>query len=396
MSAWSLSTTPEFQALIDAFKKVQPNITITIKEYAADKLEPLLLADMTAKTAPDIITFKNSKYVPQWASGGQLMDVSDLIKPLPENVVGAVSYDVDGKYYGVPYRQDSWFLYYNKALFEKAGVATPDGTWTWDDYSKAAKELTTKLAAAGSSAKGTYEHQWQSTLQGFANAQAGKEGDPNGPYFSGDFDYMLPFYQRALDLQDSGAQVNFGEITTNKLTYQTQFGKQSTAMLLMGSWYIATLMSQQKNGDADTFDWGIAPAPQIDSSTVKNPVTFGSPTGMGINTSIDPAKIQAAKDFLSFIWTEDAAKAIAAVGITPAMSSEGVTKALFAVDGMPQDQGSKTAFQTHETFQEQPPGKDTMNIATILNAAHTAIMTESQDAQSALAEASQKVKDKDW
>ncbi|MDR2974884.1 MAG: extracellular solute-binding protein, partial [Propionibacteriaceae bacterium] len=335
MSAWSLSTTPEFQALIEAFKKVQPNVTITIKEYAADKLEPLLRADMTAKTAPDIITFKNAKYVPQWATGGQLMDVSDLVASLPDNVIGAASYDVDGKYYGVPYRQDSWLLFYNKALFEKAGVAIPDGSWTWDDYVKAAKDLTAQFAAAGSSAKGTFEHPWQQSVQGFANAQAGKEDDLNGPYYSGDFDYMLPFYQRALDLQDSGAQVNFGEITTNKLTYQTQFGKQSTAMLLMGSWYIATLMSQQKTGDADTFDWGIAPAPQIDSSTVKNPVTFGSPTGMGINTSIDPAKVQAAKDFLSFIWTEDAAKAIAAVGITPAMTSETVTQAIFAVDGMP-------------------------------------------------------------
>jgi hypothetical protein len=37
-----------------------------------------------------------------------------------------------------------------------------------------------------------------------------------------------------------------------------------------------------------------------------------------------------------------------------------------------------------------------MNVSIVLNAAHTAIMTESQDAQSALAEASQKVKNKDW
>ncbi|MDR2974583.1 MAG: extracellular solute-binding protein [Propionibacteriaceae bacterium] len=395
MSGWSLSTTPEFKTLIDEFKKVKPNVTITLKEYAADQYEPLLLADMTAKTAPDVITIKQAKFTWQWASAGQLMDLTDIVSALPDTVTGAASYTVNGKNYGVPYRQDSWLLFYNKDLFDKAGVAIPDGTWTWEDYVAAAKELTSKLSTDGT-VKGTYQHSWQSALQGFANAQAGEENNPNGPYFSGDYAYMQPFYDRALDLQNSGAQVSLGDITTNKLTYQAQFGKQSAAMMPMGSWYIATLVSQQKSGDADAFTWGLAPAPQVNSSTVKNPVTFGDPTGIGVNANIDPAKAQAAKDFVAFTASEEAAKALAGIGITPSMSSDTVTAAIFAGAGMPKDEASQTAFQVHETFAENPSGADTMNISTILNSAHTAIMTGSADAPTALAEASQKVKDKDW
>ena len=35
-------------------------------------------------------------------------------------------------------------------------------------------------------------------------------------------------------------------------------------MMPMGTWYIATLIAQQASGDADNFDWGIAPVPQLD------------------------------------------------------------------------------------------------------------------------------------
>jgi len=396
MSGWSLSTTPEFQTLVDAFKKKEPNVTINIKEYDANQYEPLLLADMTAKTAPDIITIKQAKYTYQWATSGQLMDVSDVVKGLPSSVTGTASYTVNGANYGVPYRQDSWLLFYNKDLFDKAGVAIPDGKWTWDDYANAAKELTTKLAAAGSQAKGAYQHSWLSTVGGFADAQAGDETNPSGPYFSGDYSYMLPYYQRSIDLQDSGAQVKYADITTNQLTYQGQFGKQNAAMMLMGSWYIATLVSQQKSGDADTFTWGMAPAPQIDSSTFDMPVTFGDPTGMGINKNIDPSKVQAAKDFLAFIASQDAATALAGIGITPAMSSDAVTTAVFSNANMPTDQLSKTAFQTHKTYPENPVGENQMNISTVLNDTHTAIMSESQDPATALNDAGNKVKNQDW
>jgi len=396
LSGWSLSTTPEFQKLVDGFKTVDPNVTINIKEYDPNNYATLMLTDLTAKTAPDIITLKNTTNAAQWGGAGQLMDLTDLVKALPSNVSGTAPYVVNGVNYGVPYRQDSWVLFYNKDLFDKAGVAIPDGQWTWDDYANAAKELTTKLKAAGSQALGVYQHSWQSTVQGFANAQMGDNTNLNGPYFTGDYSYMLPYYQRVLDLQDSGAQVSLGDITTNSLTYQAEFGKQQAAMMLMGTWYIATLTSQQASGDADTFSWGMAPAPQVDSSTFADPVTFGDPTGMSINANIDPSKVAAAKEFLNYIASEPAAEALASIGITPSVSSDAVTAAVFSVTGMPTDALSKTAYQTHDTKPENPSGPNQPNISSTLGTAHTAIMTESEDAQTALTDAGTTVKNQDW
>jgi len=49
--------------------------------------------------------------------------------------------------YGVPFSNSPIFVVYNKDLFEKAGVATPDemianGEWTWENLAKAAKDVT--------------------------------------------------------------------------------------------------------------------------------------------------------------------------------------------------------------------------------------------------------------
>src|SRR5918999_2238335 len=279
LAGWSLASTPEFKTLADGFKASHPNVTVELKEYDATNYDTQMTADLAAGTAPDVYVLKNLKNFYTYQSGGQLLELS--------GVSGGAAYQVDGKTYGVPYRQDSWVLFYNKELFTKAKVAPPDGSWTWDDYATAAKALTTGLKAGGSKATGTYQHVFQSTVQGFALAQT-----PGADLLSGDFGYLKPYYQRSLDLQAAGAQPTFGTANTNKLTYQAQFGKQQSAMLLMGTWYIATLLKQRVSGDADKFEWGIAPAPQFDKSTTgpsATPVTFGDPTGMGVNPKASKA-----------------------------------------------------------------------------------------------------------
>ncbi|RLK52695.1 ABC transporter substrate-binding protein [Microbacterium telephonicum] len=377
LSGWSLSTTPEFQVLADAFHEQNPDVTVELKEYDAAEYNTLLTADLAAGVGPDIITQKEVKFVTTFQEGGQLMDVSDV--ELPEGIGGASSYEVDGTAYGVPYRQDRWVLFYNKALFDSAGVDYPDGTWTWDDYDEAA----VALSAAGT-AKGAYQHRWQSTVQGFANAQE------DADILEGDYGYLKGYYDRVLKLQDEGAQIDYNTSAANQLTYQGEFGKQSAAMMPMGTWYVATLISQQASGEADDFEWGIAPIPQLDASTTgtdNTPVTFGDPTGLSINAGIDEAKVQAAKDFLAFAASADAAAALAAIGITPAYSDEDTTDAYFAVEGAPSDDLSKFAWSTAEVHPENPTSNKTATVQGILNDLHTAIMSGSTPVDTAIKDA---------
>ena len=386
LAGWSLATTPEFQTLADAFHAAHPEVTVDVAEYDASNYDTQMIADLAAGSAPDLYVLKNLKNFFTYEDGGQLVDVSDVAAGLDSSTKGLIAYDVEGTTFAVPYRQDSWYLYYNKDLFDAAGIEYPDGSWTWDEYVSTATALTEALEAAGSPALGTYQHTWQSVVQGFALAQT-----PGADLLTGDFGYLKPYYDRAVELQDSGAQVTYGTATTNSLTYQAQFGTQQAAMMPMGSWFVATLIAQQETGDAETFSWGIAPIPQFDSSTTgtdKTPVTFGDPTGIGINPAIDEAKLAAAKEFLAFVGSEDAATALAGIGITPAYSSDAVTDAYFGLAGVPNDDLSKFSFSTHDTKPENPVSANTATIQNILADAHSAIMSESQSVDSALSDAS--------
>jgi multiple sugar transport system substrate-binding protein len=193
-----------------------------------------------------------------------------------------------------------------------------------------------------------------------------------------------------LKLQADGAQENYGTVTTNKLTYQASFGKQQAAMMPMGSWYLATLVTQQKSGDADTFNWGIAPIPQYDNKTFNMPVTFGDPTGMGINAKIDQAKVEAAKKFLAFIASEKCAIALAGIGIVSSVASDTVAQAYFSQPGMPTDELSQFALSTHLTKPENPVGENIAAIQGILGDLHSAVMSVSTPVDQAITEAEER------
>ncbi|MGC4151947.1 MAG: extracellular solute-binding protein [Propionicimonas sp.] len=388
MSGWSLATTPEFQLLADGFTAANPNIKVELKEYDAGEYNTLITADLAAKAGPDLITQKEVKYTPVFVQGNQLLDVSDIA--LPDGIGGTGSYQVDGVQYAIPYRMDSWVIFYNKELFKAAGVDEPNGSWTWDDYAATAKAVADGLKATGSSAFGAYQHGWQSTVQGFANSQS-----PGADILSGSYDHLKPYYERVLKMQAEGAQVDFNTRQANQLTYQGEFGKQNAAMLPMGTWYVATLLAQQASGEADTFEWGMAPAPQYDASTTgldSTPVTFGDPTGIGINAAIAPEKLEAAKAFLAYIASEDSAKALAGIGITPSLINDSVVDVYFAADGAPKDDLSKFAWSVHVVNPENPANANTAAIQTILGDLHTAVMSESSTIDAEIANATDRVK----
>lgn len=379
VSGWAIDTTPEFQVLADGFAAANPGYEVEIIEYDAAEYNTLLTADLAASAGPDIITQKEVKFTPVLVDGGQLLDVSDV--ETPEGLGGTDSYEVDGVTYAVPYRMDSWVLFYNMDLYDAAGVDYPDGTWTWDDYVAALEELQAGLPDGTFPA---YQHSWQSTVQGLANAQS----DAN--ILAGDFDHLAEPYQRVLDLQDNGLQLDFNTATANQVTYQGEFGTQQAANMIMGTWYVATLIAQQASGDADAFNWGFAPAPQASSETAgtdNTPVTFGDPTGFGINAAIDEDKVEAAKAFLAYAASEEAAASLAEIGITPALTNDAVVEAYFAVEGAPTDDLSKFAWATHDTHPENPTSNETAAVQAILADLHTAVMSGSTSIDDAIAEA---------
>lgn len=395
-AGWSLDQTPEFKTLADGFHKAHPNITVKLKEYSADDYDKQLTADISAGAQPDVFPMKNlQKYYTYGHESGGLADLSSIANSYKGNKYINVSpYKLDGKYYAMPYRADAWVLFYNKDMFKKAGVAEPNAKWTWDDYTKAAAELKKKLPAAGYDANSVYpmyQHNWQSVIQSFALAQSGKTAQQT--FFKANFNYLKPYYKRALDWQEKGYTIDWNTSFTTKVQYQAQFGTQKAAMLPMGTWYAATLVSQQKSGDADKFEWGMAPIPQNpDTKLPSTPITFGDPTGLAVSSKDTGTKLAAAKEFVKWASGEGGSLALASIGTTPSYFSPKVQAKFFSADGMPQDELSKTAWSKHDTKAENPVGPGTDTIQSDLKDANSAIMTKSSSIDAALKDATDKIK----
>jgi len=114
-----------------------------------DQYWTLLEAAATGGTLPDVF-WMHSNSSQRYMAAGMLMDLTDRLAAsgvsLAENFpAGLVDlYSLNGRVYAIPKDIDTIGLWYNKTLFDEAGLAYPDETWTWDTLKDAARKLTDK------------------------------------------------------------------------------------------------------------------------------------------------------------------------------------------------------------------------------------------------------------
>lgn len=153
---WAFWGSPEeaasHKAVGDAFMQEHPEIKL---EYYNEpwgdyftKVETLWASGDSA-AIPDVLFLWPT---PKYAAQGVLENLDSYIEKSGYNLddywpalLESASYD--GSVYGFPRDIEVNILYYNKDLFDQAGVPYPDETWTWDDLASAAEQLTVKDAS---------------------------------------------------------------------------------------------------------------------------------------------------------------------------------------------------------------------------------------------------------
>lgn len=363
VTTWNYDTTPEFEALFKAFEEKNPGVTIKPVDIAADNYDEKVTTMLSSGDTTDILTMKNLLSYSNYAGRNQLLDLTDHIKKDVDTEKSQGMYeqfDVDGKTYAQPYRTDFWVLYFNKTLFDEAGIEYPENL-TWDEY----EELAKKLSSDDSDNKvyGTYTHSWRSVIQAITAAQEDKSlAEP--PY-----DYLKPAYERALRMQKDGSMMDYGTAKSTSVTYASQFETQKTAMMPMGSWYMAGVLNSKAQGKTDV-DWGIAAMPQKQADG--EITTFGSPTAFAINKNSKNAEM--AQKFLDFASGEEGAKILANVGVVPSYKTDEIDELYFSKEGMPTDDISKAAFSPDVINIEFPVVLQGPAIDKILQEEHELIM----------------------
>ncbi|MGO4190040.1 ABC transporter substrate-binding protein [Arthrobacter sp. YAF17] len=378
VSVWNYQGTPEFKALFDAYEAANPTVDIEPVDILADDYPQKVTTMLASGDTTDVLTMKNVIDYSRYANNGQLQEINSVVDKVgKDNLAGIDAFDMAGKYFAAPYRQDFWLLYYNKDLFKAAGIEEPKDL-TWEKYTEIAKKLTTE--AGGKKVYGTYQHVWRSVIQAIAAAQNG--ADQN----SGEYGSFEDQYNTALDLQKSGATLDFGTAKSQKTSYRTMFETGQAAMMPMGTWYTAGILQAKKDGKT-TVNWGLAPLPQKESNG--KVTTFGSPTAFAVNKNATHS--DEAKKFIEWAAGVEGAKAISKIGVVPALQNESVAAEYFKLEGLPTDELSKKAFTPDKTALEMPVSDKSAATDKILNQEHDLIMVGERSVTDGIAEMGKRV-----
>ena len=134
----------DLDKIVAGFEKASPGIKVKVENVAYADYFTKLQTAVAGGTAPDAYELNYENFV-SYQSNGALADLSGVDAGLYRKTL-LDSFAVDGKQYGLPESFSDVVLFYNKALFKKAGVALPTATWTWADEKAAATKLTDKNA----------------------------------------------------------------------------------------------------------------------------------------------------------------------------------------------------------------------------------------------------------
>lgn len=148
VSGWT--STPAEDALVqqglNEFMKANPNIKVTWSPIPSD-YQTKMRANVASGNVPDVF-YVSPDMAQEYIPAGKLLNLSPYMAK--DNLSPSSFYSslmqpfdcADGTVYGIPKDWNALGLFYNKSMFQQAGLGDPS-SWTWQDMTSAAQKLTT-------------------------------------------------------------------------------------------------------------------------------------------------------------------------------------------------------------------------------------------------------------
>ena len=377
LATWDNTSNNVVTDAVAAFEAANPNIKVEIIDIPSADYTTKLSVMLNGGSDVDAFYIKDGDTAKSLVEKGQLADMSSYIAADSINLADynglAENFSFDGKQYALPARTDFYVMYYNKDIFDAAGVAYPSNDWTWADFEETAKKLTSGEGA--NKIYGAAFHTWQACIQNWG-VQDGKHTIMD--YDTG-YDFFKPYYEMALRMQDEGTVQDYGTLKTGNIHYSGPFAQGTVGMLPMGSWFIATMIQKVKDGES-SINWGIAALPHPNG--VEAGWTVGSTTPLSVNAA--SKKQDAAWKLVEFITGEEGASAYAKTGAIPGRADADAIAEIAKMDGMPD--GAAEALTVKHISLDRPITDKVGEINQMLGEEHSLIMLGELSVADGLAE----------
>jgi raffinose/stachyose/melibiose transport system substrate-binding protein len=296
------------------YEKEHPGIKVQFKylenEAFKAKLPTMLQSD---DSRPSAFYSWGGGVMQAQDKAGFLKDISTDVAAAEKNLASTAdeAFKVDGKTVGVPYEVGEVAFFYNKKLFEKAGVKAED-IKTWDDFLGAVKKL--KASGVTPIVVGAGEkwpmHFYYSYLvmriggeHALADAKAGKDGGFKN----------ATFVEAGERLRELAALEPFqpGYLQTSHAQSAGVFGDGKAAMDLMGQWVLGMQGPSSTSGKGlAPEDIGIFSFPIVPGGKGKATDLLGGINGFLVTKTAPKETV----DFLNFFSQEKYAQEAAATG----------------------------------------------------------------------------------
>ena len=396
--------------VVQDFERANPDIKVRVENMDYRVYFQKLLAQFAANTAPDVVLMDPQNFQ-KYAKRGAFLsldsyttapgfDLSGYYKPIVDSM------RFQGKLYVLPRDiAPIGLIYYNKRLFQEAGLGQPDGSWTWDFEPRPelgnacftyCMEKLTKRDAKGNPIQWAFAPSWTGAFTDLVAFSLGARyvDDPEA-FRRTNFDD--PRIVKAFDWVSKIATERHWMPSQTELTSVAQttavqlFISQKVAMYQCGIWDVPNIRAALRPGTKEFFDWDIVVAPGYkDPATGK--VTRAAPTGgSGYSIFSSTKHPEAAWKLVQWMAGEPGMVAMAKSGIAqPAIRSLALSDAWIPGPNTPlEQQYPRNRRATDEAVPDVvfPPTADYwMEVSGLAFAKTEPIYTGSKTAQEALSE----------
>jgi multiple sugar transport system substrate-binding protein len=244
-------------AIAKAFHDANPSITVDVDVSDWDAYWTKLQTGLAGGAAPDVFAMDGPLF-PDYHARDVLLDLKPYVDKDGYDLTQLADQGVkdfttsDGGQYGLPRDLNTIALYYNKAMFDAAGIAYPDDTWDWAKLVATAKQLT-KTDGGKTTQWGFYtettdmENYWSELVWqngGDIMAPDNKTTVLDTDQAAGGIQFLQDLIWKEKVMPDPAVSAETGDA----------FEQGQAAMAANGSWQVATF-------DAAGFAYGVAPLP---------------------------------------------------------------------------------------------------------------------------------------
>lgn len=338
---------PLMRALVDDFNATHENIRVEMTVMYGDTAFVDKIVTLGAGgTEFDLLGVATMKQYVQWRDFGWLADLTELIQAdsidLSVYGVGFASLaDSENRFYGLPYRFSSHALFYNKLLFDEAGLPYPE-QMTWEQFA----ELATKLTFTredGTKQWGSFMPTWLGEPYGAIQQGSSVVDDDTAP-----LQYWLGMLNRLYNVDK--CQMSWEEMTATSADWISLFANGNVAMIPNGEFTIANYMDALANQPelAGKSEMGITYLPYPEGG---KPGTSVGGANTFISVSATSKHLAESFEFVKYVSSAAVANKLIDMGRFPACVTDEVVEYFLANIGI----DGADALLLSETSYEAPP-----------------------------------------